>query len=95
MGVIEQLYLATDTIHGFCNKTHKVVITINGNRKVYLVMFILCFPNMVFTQKSCTVEIITHNSGIPEIIGSLVNQSYETILWSLFTTHENQKCLLK
>lgn len=51
MGIIEQLYLATDTIHGVFNKTHKVVITINGNSKVYLVMFILCFPNMVFTQK--------------------------------------------
>ena len=36
MGIIEQLYLATDTIHGVYHKTHKVVNTINGNSKVIL-----------------------------------------------------------
>ena len=34
MGIIEQLYLATDTIHGVYHKTHKVVNTINGNSNV-------------------------------------------------------------
>lgn len=71
MGIIEQLYLATDTIHGVCNKTHKVVITINGNSKAYLAMFILCAFHVWFLPKN-TMEKITHNSGNPEIIGSLV-----------------------
>ena len=91
MGIIEQLYLATDTIHGVCHKTNKVVNTINGNSKAYLVYFhSLCFPHMVFTKN--IMEIITHKSGNAQIIGSLIpTLPNETILWSLFTI-QNQKC---
>ena len=81
---MEQLYLATDTIHGICHKTCKVVNTIKG----YLVYFYsLCFPYIGFTKN--IMEIKTHKSGNPEIIGFLVPTLLnETILWSLFTTHK-------
>ena len=48
MGIIEQLYLATDTIHGVYHKTHKVVNTINGNSKVILSVSKFSAPNIAF-----------------------------------------------